>query len=182
MFAFATTFALALGLARSGFADMFLRLQAPHVVRAPAAMLDADVTREVDAAIDAAAPATPDELVTFALKATGARLHFGLGHQSRLAFTRDEREGNCIEYAHLFAAIANRAAARKGVGARAWVVHSDARVLGQKLAGRGMADHDWVLVVPSAREAARFYVDPSFYDAGLPWNIAGSVTGDVRVR
>lgn len=122
-------------------------------------------------------------MLRFALDATGRRLHFGLGHRTSLAFDETEREGNCIEYAHLFGTVFERAAARVHLDARAFVVHSDdARVVGGKLGLPGFGDHDWSLVVVrTAAGERRLFVDPTLYDAGLGWDIAGSVRGDVPV-
>ena len=39
---------------------------------------------------------------------------------------------------------------------------------------RGWSDHDWVLVEGSGR---RWYVDPTFDDMGLGWDLAGHVEG-----
>ena len=175
-----STTALLFLIARSCVAQLAVRFQAPHVTRAAAAALDDALSRSVETAIRDANAASVDELVRFALGVTGARLHFGLDHKTSLAFSSTEREGNCIEYAHLFASVFNRAAEKKKVGARAYVVHSDARVFGRALPGRGLADHDWVIVVPTAGTGRRLFVDPTFYDLGLDWNISRSVAGDVR--
>jgi hypothetical protein len=72
-------------------------------------------------------------------------------------------------------------AARAHSSARAYAVHStDARFLGQIVPGRGMGEHDWVLVVePTQAGERRFYIDPTFYDMGLQWDIASSVHGTV---
>lgn len=172
---------LLLLVARSCLADMLVRFQAPHVTRTPAATLDDELSRSVDVAINGANVASVDDLVRFSLGVTGARLHFGLEHKTSLEFGVKEREGNCIEYAHLFATVFNRAAERKRVTARAFVVHSDARVLGRRLPGRGLGDHDWVIVVPTAGKGQRLFVDPTFYDFGLDWDISRSVSGEVRV-
>jgi len=137
--------------------------------------------RRIDADLAAAKPRSAQEALRFALDAAGRRLHFGLGHKTSLSFDDGEREANCIEYSHLFAAAFDRAAARAHLDARAFVVHSDdARVAGEKLAAPGLGDHDWSLVV--VRTAAgdqRLFVDPTLYDSGLGWDIAASVTGSV---
>ena len=112
---------------------------------------------------------------------TGTNLHFGLEHKTTLRFGRKEREGNCVEYAHLFATVFNRAAGRKQVAARAYVVRSDARVLGVTLPGRGLSDHDWVLVVPTSARPEKLFIDPTLHDFGLDWDISRSVSGEVRV-
>jgi hypothetical protein len=171
---------LLLLVARSCVADVVVRFQSPHLTRMPAATLDDDLSRSADAAINEANVASGDDLVRFSLGVTGAHLHFGLEHKTSLRFGVQEREGNCIEYAHLFATVFNRAAERKKVAARAYVVHSEARVLGRRLPGRGLGDHDWVIVVPTAGGQRRF-VDPTFYDFGLDWDVSRSVSGDVRV-
>jgi len=75
------------------------------------------------ARVDALAkPRDVDGLVKSALDATGAQLHFGLQHRTSTSFDVGEREGNCIEYAELFAAIFNRE--KGGLDARVYVVHS----------------------------------------------------------
>jgi hypothetical protein len=124
---------------------------------------------------------------------TDESLFFGLDHRTTLTFTVGEREGNCIEYAHLFAHVFNQAAKRAGLRATASVIHSaDARVLGQKLPFRGFEDHDWVLIedrssstpspaAGSSREARRLlYVDPALNDAWLGWDISSIVHGPVK--
>ena len=172
---------LLLLVARSCLADMLVRFQPPHVAHTPAARLEDDLSRSVDVAITGANVASVNDLVRLSLGVTGARLHFGLDHKTSLTFGMKEREGNCIEYAHLFATVFNRAAERKTVAARAYVVRSDARVFGRKLAGRGLADHDWVIVVPTTKGGRRYFVDPTFHDFGLDWDISRSVSGDIRV-
>jgi hypothetical protein len=156
----------------------------PHHVKPSAAAIDPAVMHAIDTQIDAARLSNVDAVLRFALDATASRLHFGLAHRTSLAFTADEREGNCIEYAHLFAAIFERARARAGIPeqARAFVVHSDdARVMGKHLAAPGLNDHDWSLVVVHAPAGDRkLYVDATLYDAGLGWDIAGGVTGEVH--
>ncbi len=104
----------------------------------------------MDVGVNEANVSSADELVRFSLGVTGAHLHFGLEHKTTLKFGLKEREGNCIEYAHLFATVFNRAAERRKIAARAFVVHGDARVFGRKLSGRGLGDHDWVIVVSTA--------------------------------
>ena len=162
-------------------ADVPVTFQAPHVARLPAASMDEALARSVDERIKVATITATPELLRFALDVAAADLHFGLSHPTSLRFGTTEREGNCIEYAHLFATVFNRAAASKRVAARAWVVHSDARVLGQKLPMRGLDDHDWVLVVPSDPKEKRLFVDPTFYDFGLDWDITSKVSGVVKI-
>ncbi len=174
-------FGLLLLIIRSCLAEVLVTFQAPHTTRAAAATVTRASLRDIDGEIERADAASVDALVRFALRVTGARLHFGLEHQTTLEFGEKEREGNCIEYAHLFATVFNRAAERKRIPARASVVRSDARVLGRTLPGRGLGDHDWVIVVPTERGENRRFVDPTFYDLGLDWDISRSVSGEVRV-
>jgi len=165
---------------RRSLAELLVTFHSPHTARTAAATLEEDFSRSVDTQIKEAKIGSVDQLVRFSLGVTGADLHFGLEHKTTLRFGAKEREGNCIEYAHLFATVFNRAAERKQVAARAYVVHSDARVLGRKLPIPGLDDHDWVLVVPTAAGAQRLFVDPTLYDFGLDWDISRSVSGDVR--
>jgi hypothetical protein len=170
----------ALLFTRECLADLVVTFEAPHVARAPAAALDAEYARAIDARIREAKVASLEELIQLSLDVSGAGLRFGLGHKTTLTFGTREREGNCIEYAHLFASVFNRGAERRHISARAYVIHSDARVLGQKLPMHGLDDHDWVLVVPTDPKAKRLFIDPTLHDIGLDWNIARSVSGDVR--
>ena len=166
-------------LARHAAAQSLFTFRAPHVVRTPVARLDPSLGKDLDAQARAAAPATTDDLIAFALRATSSALHFGLSHRTRLTFDSVEREGNCVEYAELFASIVNR---EHGSGdVRAWVVRSDAEILGETANNPAWKDHDWVLVV--ARTSAgprRLYVDPTLYDMGLGWDISRAVLGAVQ--
>ncbi len=90
-------------LARHAAAQSLFTFRAPHVVRAPMARLDPSFGKNLDARARAATPATTDDLVAFALRATSSALQFGLSHRTRLTFDSVEREGNCVEYAELFA-------------------------------------------------------------------------------
>jgi hypothetical protein len=113
------------------------------------------------------------------IRATSNALQFGLSHRTRLRFDSVEREGNCVEYAELFASIVNREHGSEDV--RAWVVRSDAEILGETANSPAWKDHDWVLVV--ARTCAgtrRLYVDPTLYDMGLGWDISRAVLGAVQ--
>ena len=84
-----------------------------------------------------------------------------------------EREGNCIEYAQLFATLFDQAARRHRLAAHAYPVHSTrVTVAGLVLPWRGWHDHDWVLIVDGTR---RLYVDPTLADFHLGWNVAAQV-------
>jgi hypothetical protein len=167
-------------LSLAGAPLLLLSFGPPHHVKHPAAKIDVEVLHALDAEIDAAHLTDAAGVLRFALDATAARLHFGLAHRTSFAFG-PEREGNCIEYAHLFAALFDRAKARAHVDARAFVVHSDdARIFGERLSTPGLNDHDWCIVVThTAAGDRRLFVDPSLYDAGFGWDISASVTGDV---
>ena len=154
--------------------------QAPHRARAPAATLEPELARSVDTRLDEAHVTSAGQLLHLSLDITGADLRFGLDHKTTLRFGTKEREGNCVEYAHLFATVFNRGAERKHFAARAYVVRSDARVLGKKLSSPAFVDHDWVLIVPNVAGAKRSFVDPTLHDLGFDWDIARTVSGDVR--
>jgi hypothetical protein len=169
-------------LARDAPAQTLFTFQPPHVVRRGAAQLDAAFGRRVDRDAAAAKLAAPEDLVAFALRETAAALHFGLGHRTRLAFDGADREGNCVEYAELFAAIVERE--RGPLDVRVWIVRSDARVLGSAVPDPAWKDHDWVLVAARARAPEgprRLYVDPTLDDMGLGWDLAPAVRGAVRL-
>src|SRR6185436_2047143 len=110
-------------------------------------------------------------------------LHFGLGHPTRLSFAGDEREANCIEYAHLFARALEVTAKSARLDLDAYVIHSErARLFGQRVPMPGWQDDDWVLVVErGASGERRFFVDPTMHDAGLAWDVSGAVRGSVRL-
>jgi hypothetical protein len=165
--------------ARQSLADL-VTFESPHRARVAAATLDDDFARSVDKRLDEAEVTSVDALVRLSLDIAGADLRFGLDHATTLRFGSKEREGNCVEYAHLFATVFNRGAVKKRLVARAYVVRSDARVLGQRLSSPAFVDHDWVLIVPNVAGAKRSFVDPTFYDLGLGWDITRSIAGDVR--
>jgi hypothetical protein len=161
-------------------------LLAPHVARRSQAVLDDELSRLIETALDKSKPEGVDAMLDFSLAATDKFLHFGLSHPTSKSFTTAPREGNCIEYADLFARIFERAAKGAHLSARAYVVHSErARVLGQKLPFRGWDDHDWVLIEDRSagpkEEARRLYVDPTLHDAGLGWDISANVKGAVTL-
>jgi hypothetical protein len=136
--------AIVLAAAAALRAKVGLAFLPPHAVRPAAAMLDPALAARVDGALAGARIESADDAIDFALDRTGELLHFGLGHATRLRFGVDEREGNCIEYAHLFATVFNRAAVARGLDARARVVHSGrARVFGrpENHAARAAARH-----------------------------------------
>jgi hypothetical protein len=175
------------GLAASTFltlrclAEVPVTFSSPHVVDGAPSTLDAPFARALDAEIEATEIHSIDDLLHFALERTDANLHFGLDHRTTLAFGTKEREGNCVEYAHLFATLFNGGALRKKVAARAYVVRSDARILGLRIPDPAFVDHDWVLIVPDAPGEARRFVDPTLADVGLDWDISANVLDEVKI-
>jgi len=169
-------FAIALTRANVG-------LLGPHSTRAPAVTLDKALEAAIEFKLRETRIDSVEEAVTFSLRMTGARLHFGLGHPTRLTFGAEEREGNCIEYAHLFARIFDMAASRGKLRARAYVVHSArAEVFEKVVPLPGLRDHDWVVIEDETPgDKRQWFVDPTFEDAWLGWdltkNVKGSVTG-----
>src|SRR4051812_17397380 len=96
--------ALALCAAGVGRASRLgLDLVPPHSVRASEARLDAPARARLRAAVAGAAITTVGDALVFALGVSGSALHLGLGHPTSLSFSTAEREGNCVEYAQLFA-------------------------------------------------------------------------------
>jgi hypothetical protein len=147
-----------------------------HTLRRTEAKLEPALATAVAEAIDRTPPRTLDDARALALDLTGRSLRFGLAHHTSLRFDLPPRRAHCVEYAHLYAALFERVA--KGIGGRAWVVHSaDARVLGARLPIAGLRDHDWVLVEVGG---SRRLIDPSFDDLGLGWDAEGRVIGRVR--
>jgi hypothetical protein len=170
-------------LSVTGAADsLFLTFRPPHTVKPSAARFDPDLQKRLDGAVGARRAPTVTQAIEIALEETGSRLHFGLKHKTRLDFGPDEREGNCIEYAHFFAAAFDMTARSNGLAARAWTVHSaEARVLGLRVPGRGWGDHDWVLVADETT-GGRWYVDPTMADAGFGWDIDPFVEAKETLR
>lgn len=159
-------------------------LSAPHLVQRPRGTLDDALRGAIDASLDKSPPTSVDEARDFALSVTDRMLHFGLEHPTSLAFTTEPREGNCIEYAQLFARVFDRAAAKSKLKARAYAIHSErARLFGQKVPLRGFDDHDWVVIDDRSGpgDGRRLYVDPTMHDAGLGWDIAPAVVGEIKL-
>lgn len=170
-------------LALSGSpASLVVTLSPRHVTRATTATLSPELAASLEERIDEASLATASDVARFALGVTGAWLRFGLGHRTSVAFSAAKREANCVEYAQLFAAVFNRAAKRKHLAARASVIRSDARVFGMTLPSPSLRDHDWVIVEPHAAGQTRLFVDPTFDDLGLGWDISRGVAGAVPAR
>ena len=174
-------FATVAGAALPHFA---FELLGPHVARRSTAVLDEPLKRAVDTALAATELASVESAMDFSLSATDKLLHFGLEHPTSTAFSAAEREGNCIEYANLFVRVFDKAAAKAGLGARAYAVHSDkARLFGRAMPLRGWGDHDWVLIQDGVGEdAKRWYVDPTMHDFGLGWDISANVRGPVSLE
>jgi hypothetical protein len=175
----------AIGLLDVGFAGADapargLSIDPPHHVRKSAATLDLALTREVYAEVVDADVRSTRDAIELALRITGRHLTFGLSHRTSLAFGVTDREANCVEYAHLFAKIFDFVQRKGQLGARAYEVHSDkASFFGIRIAFRGLGEHDWALVVD--RNGQRTFVDPTFADAGLDWDIHSNVHGELSV-
>jgi hypothetical protein len=159
-----------------------LELLAPHVVKRSAAMLDKPLDRALATALDKTTITTVEEARDFSLSVTDKLLRFGLDHTTSMSFSAAEREGNCIEYANLFARVFDKAAQKGGLEARAFAVHSDkAHLFGRAVPLKGFGDHDWVLIQDGqGDDAGRWFVDPTMHDAGLGWDIAANVKGVVN--
>src|SRR5262245_59708439 len=114
-------FATAAGAALPRYAFEFLPR---HTAKKSAAVLDDTLGKAIDAALAKTEIASVEGAMDFALSVSDKVFHFGLEHPISLAFTAAEREGNCIEYAHLFAKVFDKAAQKGGLTARAYVVHS----------------------------------------------------------
>ena len=161
-------------------------LLAPHVARRSQAKLDEDFGRLIEAALDRSKPDNVDAALDFSLSATDKFLHFGLSHPTSRSFTTTPREGNCIEYAELFARIFERTVKVAHLDAKVYVVHSDkARAFGQKVPLPGWGDHDWVLIEDRSagpkEEVRRLHVDPTLHDMHLGWDISSNVKGAVTL-
>lgn len=166
-------------LERNAIAQTVVGFTPPHHVRATSASLSPALIKKIDTQKTNAKIATPKDLIAFGLAVTSSSLHFGLSHHTQRSFDETEREGNCVEYAELFAATVNRE--HGNVDAHAYVVRSDAKILGTTMKNPAWKDHDWVLlVVNDGAKSSRFYVDPTLYDMGLGWNISSAVQGDVH--
>jgi hypothetical protein len=173
-FAGLVVFVVAMARARVG-------LLGPHVAQVSLARLDAPLDAAVRFQLAAKKPLTIEEALQFSLEMTGRQLRFGLGHPTKYAFGADPRAGNCIEYSHLFVRIFEMAAAHGKIKAKAQVVHSTrAEVFGYALPLPGLRDHDWVVIVDKT-DKRQWFVDPTFDDAGLGWELQTNVVGDVRV-
>lgn len=170
----------ALGIITIAMARARIGLLAPHVVQPSLARFDGPLDAAVRFQIEAEKPQTVDAAMRLALKITGNQLRFGLGHPTKFAFGADARSGNCLEYSHLFVKIFEMAANRNKIAAKAHVVHSSrAEVFGYVLPFPGLRDHDWVLIVDNV-DKRKLFVDPTFDDAGLGWDLTTNVVGDVR--
>lgn len=158
-----------------------LRYGAPHTVRSPSASLSGELAASVDERAAREPPADTGAAIAQALDVTGSTLRFGLGHPTSLSFVA-AREGNCTEYAHLFATVFERIARQAKLDARAHVVRTlRPRVFGLPVPLRGFEDHDWVLIA-DRRGRPVAYVDPTLHDALLGSDVGRNVEAPVLVR
>lgn len=155
-----------------------LRLSAPHKVAAPHAVLGRTAAEQLAKAGSQFGDRSVDAAMTEAMRFTGTRLRFGLGHKTSLAFD-EHREGNCVEYANLFGHSFNTIAKLWGLSSQAFVVRSlDVTVWGVRLPFPGWRDHDWVAI--RTGDSVQF-VDPTFGDSFLGADLTGNVHGQVPV-
>lgn len=160
----------ALSLPVVAAAQSGVTLVPPHRAMRLTAQPDAALRAAVEREVTASPPRDVDAAIELAVRLTTEHLHFGLRHHRTSArFGVAEREAHCVEYAQLFAWAFNTTARVAHLTARATPYRSDARVFGLRVPDPALADHDWVRVVDGAR---RWYVDPTFADMGLGWNIA----------
>lgn len=161
-----------------------LELHAPHAARRSTAALEKPLERALDVALAKAEIGTVEQAMDFALSATDKLLRFGLEHPTSASFGAVEREGNCVEYANLFARVFDKAAQKGGLSARAYAVHSaKALVFGKTVPMKGWADHDWALIQDgSGEDARRWHVDPTMHDLGLGWDVSANIRGNVNVE
>jgi hypothetical protein len=154
-------------------------LDPPHKLQRSQARLEASLKAQLTADLRTApVPATVEGAIRYAVDATGKALHVAPSHKTSMYFGTAERAGNCVEYAHLFAAVFDLTAHALGVQAMAFTVHSKrARPVAKKQPLRAWKDHDWTLV--SDKTGKRWFVDAALADAGGPWDIAEDVGGDV---
>lgn len=136
-------------------------------------MLSPALLAAIDRSSQEMGDASADDAVALALKSTTSRLRFGLGHRTHMRFDMAERQAHCAEYAQLFAAVFTRIARNKKLRATARVIRSDARLFGSTIDDPAWRDHDWVLV--TAEPDRRWFVDPSFADTGLGWDVQSNV-------
>jgi hypothetical protein len=106
LLAIASVFALAF-LARGALTRRILSFRAPYTLAESRAALDGELARLVRTRAGEGGARSVDDAIRGALEITSPALFFGLRHKTRLDFDGVAREGNCIEYAHLFARIFN---------------------------------------------------------------------------
>lgn len=160
-----------------------LRVGGPHQLLSASAALTPALERKVDRLATSRGVDSPRKAIDLALELTSQSLRYGRDHRPSDQFDLAEREANDGEYSQLFAAIFNRIADGRELGARARPVRSAApRIFGIKLPNPAFSHHDWVMVQPSAGTAAEsWFVDPTLHDALMGWSIEGNVTGLVPV-
>lgn len=162
---------------------LLVRLVPAHQASKPAAKWAEPLLGEVDEHLEAAPPIDVPAAVSFALARTASHLHFGQKHTQSLRFDGREREGHWVEYAHLFAALFEKASRAGKLDAHAFVVRSEIKVLGVTLPLQAWQTHDWVLVVEKVGEddVRYHYIDPTLQDVYLDPNVERIVEGKEKL-
>ncbi len=156
-----------------------IELLGPHTVKKSQAQLDPALRKAIDESIDESPDATVDEALSHALAVSDKLLHFGLSHETKLSFSvaEGEREGNCIEYAHLFAKVFERMAAKMQPKDQAKEPPKDgAKVAAKEKAAEGTRDKGRGKAAEKAQEkkpGVRVFVVHSdkaqVFGRDLPW-------------
>jgi hypothetical protein len=159
-----------------GARALVLSLRAPHRLQRKRASLTPAFAKEIEALAVRLAPNRIEDAIDLALDVTSSKLVFGLDHTTSMRFDLAVREGHCVEYAQLFVAVLDRIARHALLRVTTWPLRSDAHALGRVLPWGAWRDHDWVLVADPVSKA-RWFVDPSFHDLGLGWDVEANVSG-----
>ena len=163
------TAVVAMSDARLGY---LVQMSAPHRAQADPALEPSDRARLVAWSRNQRRPADVRDVIALALEFTANHFWFGLGHRTRRRYDEQPRQGNCVEYSHLFAQSVEVLGHLHGYDLKATPVRSEAQLFGHVIPMRGWRTHDWVRV----RHGAHTYdVDAAFHDYWLGWDVSPSV-------